>query len=152
MLAAFIGAVNALVWPLLLRVALPFTVATLGLGALVLNPAFLLLAVAVSHRVHLNGLLSAVVVVVLGLTALTTVVGGPFALDRGGELWHRHVVVRQARRTRLAVQTDVPGGVCLEIDGQAHDVLRRALRDGNAPTLARRAHSDHRLERWETDW
>ena len=35
--AAAIGLVNALVWPLLIRVALPFTVLTLGLGVLVLN-------------------------------------------------------------------------------------------------------------------
>jgi hypothetical protein len=32
-------------------------------------------------------------------------------------------------------------------------VLRRALRDGSAPTLARWVHDgDYRLERWETDW
>ena len=30
----------------------------------------------------------------------------------------------------------MPGVLFLEIDGLAHDVLRRALRDGNAPTLA----------------
>ena len=37
--ALAIGLVNALVWPLLIRFALPFTVLTLGLGALVLNGA-----------------------------------------------------------------------------------------------------------------
>ena len=42
-LAVLLGLANALVWPLLLRIALPFTVATLGLGALVLNGALLLL-------------------------------------------------------------------------------------------------------------
>jgi uncharacterized membrane protein YvlD (DUF360 family) len=36
-LALLMGLANALVWPLLVRVALPFTVATLGLGALALN-------------------------------------------------------------------------------------------------------------------
>jgi len=33
-LALLLALANALVWPLLIRVALPFTVATLGLGAL----------------------------------------------------------------------------------------------------------------------
>ena len=43
--------------------------------------------------------------------------------------------------------------VFLEIDGLAHDVLRRAMRDGNAPKLARwLSDGTHRLERWETDW
>ena len=74
------------------------------------------------------------------------------ALDRG-DLWYRHVVRRQLKRAQLAEQTDVPGVVFLEIDGLAHDVLRRALRDGNAPVLARWMHDGgYRLEGWETDW
>jgi uncharacterized membrane protein YvlD (DUF360 family) len=150
-LAVVLGIANALVWPVLVRFALPFTVATLGLGALALNAAFLLAAAQVTDSVHVDGLLSAFVVV-LGMTLLTTIVAGMLALDGGGELWYRHVVVRQAKRTKLAVTSDVPGLVCLEIDGLAHDVLRRALRDGNAPALARWAHDDHRLERWETGW
>ena len=45
--AALIGLFNALVWPLVVRLALPFTVLTLGLGVLVLNGA-VILAVAVA--------------------------------------------------------------------------------------------------------
>jgi uncharacterized membrane protein YvlD (DUF360 family) len=150
-LAVVLGLANALVWPLLLRIALPFTVATLGLGALLLNGALLLLSAAAVEEVHVNDLFSAVVVIV-GLTLITTVVGGLFALDRG-DLWYRHIVRRQLKRSKLAIETDVPGVLFLEIDGLAHDVLQRALRDGNAPALARAVH-DHgyRLEGWETDW
>ena len=40
----------------------------------------------------------------------------------------------------------------LEIDGLALPVLRRAMRDGNAPTMARwLAEDTHRLTEWETD-
>ena len=40
----------------------------------------------------------------------------------------------------------MPGVYFLEIDGLAHDVLRRAIRDGNAPNLARWLHDgSHRL-------
>ena len=47
----------------------------------------------------------------------------------------------------------MPGLVFLEIDGLAYDVLRRALRDGNAPFLARWIHDDgYHLHRWETEW
>src|SRR5205814_8120259 len=35
--AALIGMLNALLWPLILRFALPLTVLTLGLGAVILN-------------------------------------------------------------------------------------------------------------------
>ena len=47
----------------------------------------------------------------------------------------------------------MPGIVFLEIDGLAHDVLRRALRDGNAPTLSHwLREGSHQLVPWETDW
>jgi uncharacterized membrane protein YvlD (DUF360 family) len=150
-LAVVLGLANAVVWPLLLRVALPFTVMTLGLGALVLNAALLLGASALLDDVHVDDLVSAVVVT-LGLTAITTLVGGVFALDRG-DLWYRHIVRRQLKRSKLALHSDVPGLLLLEIDGLAYDVLRRALRDGNAPALARWVHDGgYRLERWETGW
>jgi uncharacterized membrane protein YvlD (DUF360 family) len=150
-LAVVLGVANAVVWPVLLRVALPFTVLTLGLGALILNAAVLLGAAWLLDEVRVGGLPEAVVVT-LGLTAITTVLGGVLALDRG-DLWYRHVVRRQAKRANLVERTEVPGVVFLEIDGLAHDVLRRALRDGNAPVLARWMQDDgYRLRGWETDW
>ena len=62
------------------------------------------------------------------------------------------VVQRIARRQGGAVETDVPGIVYLEIDGLALPVLRRAMRDGNAPNMARWiADGTHALAEWETD-
>jgi uncharacterized membrane protein YvlD (DUF360 family) len=150
-LAVAMGVANAIVWPLIIRVALPFTVLTLGLGALILNGAVLLGVAAIDDRVTIDGLGTALVVV-LGLTALTTAIGGVLALDRG-DTWTRQVIRRQLRRTQLATESDTPGVIFLEIDGLSHDVMRRALRDGNAPALARWvADGTHRLEMWETDW
>src|SRR5204862_3613329 len=46
----------------------------------------------------------------------------------------------------------VPGIIFLEIDGLALPVLRRAMRDGNAPTMARwLADHTYSLTEWETD-
>ena len=47
------------------------------------------------------------------------------------------VTRRIARRLGADGRTDVPGIIFLEIDGLALPVLRRAMRDGNAPTMAR---------------
>ncbi len=149
--AAVVGLLNALVWPFLNRFALPLNVLTLGLGALVINGAFVLLATDVVPGAHLNDLLSGIVVTV-GLTALTALASSLLAIDED-EWWHRNVVQRQARRRGEFVRSDVPGMIFLEIDGLAYDVLRRALRDGNAPTLASWVREGtHDLERWETDW
>ena len=47
------------------------------------------------------------------------------------------VTQRIAKRSGERVQTSAPGIIFLEIDGLALPVLRRAMRDGNAPNMAR---------------
>src|SRR3954447_14563051 len=149
--AALIGLVNALVWPLAIRVLLPVTVLTLGLGVLVLNGGVVLLVSATDAGLEVNGLGAAIAVAIL-LTVVTTAVTAVLAIDDDA-FYYRNVVKRRARRSEGAVETDVPGLLFLEIDGLAHDVLTRAIRDGNAPTLARWVRTgSHRLTRWETDW
>jgi hypothetical protein len=59
---------------------------------------------------------------------------------------------RIARRTGTPTRTDVPGLLCLEIDGLGLPVLLRAMRSGAVPTIARwLAEGSHRLLEWETD-
>jgi uncharacterized membrane protein YvlD (DUF360 family) len=149
--AALIGLLNALVWPTLARFALPLTVLTLGLGALVLNGALVTLAIDALPGAEIEGLFEGVVVTI-AMTAVTAAVFALLAIDED-ESWYRYVVRRQLRRREQAVTSEVPGVLFLEIDGLAHDVLRRAMRDGSAPSLAawlRRG--SHRLRKWETDW
>jgi uncharacterized membrane protein YvlD (DUF360 family) len=149
--AAVAGVVNALAWPAVIRFALPFTVLTLGLGVLALNGLVVLLAAQVLPGVDVDGLLAGVIVALV-LTALTTLVSAVLAIDEEDRV-SRHLVRRAARRSGDVERSDVPGVLFLEIDGLAHEVLRRALRDGNAPALARWLHDgSHRLVRWETDW
>ena len=149
--AAGIGLLNAFVWPLLARLTLPLSVLTLGLGALALNGAMIALLIDVIPGAHVDDWWTGIGVA-LGLAALTALVSALLAIQED-ESWYRNVVRRQARRRGEAVESDVPGVVFLEIDGLAHDVLRRALRDGNAPTLSRwLREGTHRLAGWETDW
>src|SRR3954452_10280188 len=62
------------------------------------------------------------------------------------------VTRRIAKRLGSAPRTDVPGIVFLEIDGLALPVLKRALRDGSAPTMARWiSDQGYHLAEWETD-
>jgi uncharacterized membrane protein YvlD (DUF360 family) len=149
--AALIGLLNAFVWPVIVRVALPLTVLTLGLGAIVLNGALVLATDAIAPGIQVRDLGTGIVVA-LGITIVNTAVTSMLAID-DDDFWYRNFVRRQARRATGATETDVPGLFFIEIDGLAHDVLKRALRDGNAPTLARWIRDgSHRLTRWETDW
>ncbi|HEV2814399.1 MAG TPA: phage holin family protein [Solirubrobacteraceae bacterium] len=149
--AALTAAVNGAIWPIVLRLTLPLTVLTLGFGVLLLNGAVVLLVAALLPGVEVDGLGTAVLVV-LGLTLVTTLVTSILAIDEE-ERVGRHLVRRAVRSARGAEHSDVPGVLFLEIDGLAHSVLRRALRDGNAPALARWIREGtHRLTPWETDW
>ena len=149
--AAAIGLVNALLWPLAIRLLLPITVLTLGLGSLVLNGAVVLLVAALDKGLVVNTL-GAAIVVAFVLTVVNTAVTSLLAID-DDDFFYRNVVKRRARRTAPAVASDAHGLLFLEIDGLAHDVVLRAMRDGNAPTMARWLRDgSHRLTRWETDW
>jgi uncharacterized membrane protein YvlD (DUF360 family) len=148
--AAGIGLLNAFIWPLLARFTLPLSVLTLGLGALALNGLLVALVIDAVPGAHVDDWGTGIVLVV-GLTVLTALLSALLAIQED-ESWYRNVVRRQARR-RDRIESDVPGIVFLEIDGLAHDVLRRALRDGNAPTLSRWIREGtHHLAGWETDW
>jgi hypothetical protein len=62
------------------------------------------------------------------------------------------VVQRVAKRQGGGTASNEPGIIYLEIDGLALPVLRKAMRDGNAPTMARwLSGGTHRLVEWETD-
>jgi uncharacterized membrane protein YvlD (DUF360 family) len=149
--AAVIGLLNAFVWPLLARLALPLTVLTLGIAALVLNGVLVTFAIDLLPRAEVARVADGIVITIV-LTAVTAAVYSLLAIDED-EAWYRNVVRRQARLRGEVVETDVPAVLFLEIDGLAHDVLLRALQDGSAPHLASWVRGgSHRLQQWETDW
>ncbi len=152
-LAAVLGLLNVLVWPLLIRVALPFTVMTLGFGVLFLNGVFVWLASDIlAGSVRINGLWTAIVVA-FGLTLINNAVTLFLGID-DDNLYYREVIKRHARRSKeAAAPSGVPGVLFLEIDGLAHAVLVRAMRDGSAPTMAAWLRSgSHSMIEWECDW
>jgi len=126
-------------------------VLTLGLGVIVLNGAMVLLVAAIEPGLKVSSLLAGIVVA-LGVTIVNVAVTSLLAID-DDDFWYRNVARRQARRIGKQERTDVPGLFFIEIDGLAHDVLARAIRDGNASVMARwLREGSHRLTRWETDW
>jgi putative membrane protein len=153
---AAIGVLNALLWPLLSYLILPFAVLTLGFLSLILNAGLVLLAGELVTGFQVEGLWPAVWLT-LGLTAINTILSSLLTLDDDNS-WYRNVVQRRMRRRgrRIAggqpADSAVPGILFLELDGLALPVLARAIRGGYMPTLAHWLESgSHRLVGWETD-
>ena len=143
---ALIALLNALLWPVLIRLLLPLTVFTFGLGSLVLNAAIVLLAVQLvdGDAPGFNDAVVVAFVLSVGLTVLAPV------LSIDDDARQLRLVRRRARRRREP--TDVPGVILFEIDGLAEAVLRLAVREGNAPTMARwLEEGSRRVVPWECD-
>ena len=149
--AAVIAALNAIIPPLLAALRLPLMLLT-GLVLILVADALMLLAAdrITDHDLQIDSFWSAlgVAFVASAVTVVLDVVLG----TNDDDTYTLRVIQRIARRSGERVVTDAPGVVFLEIDGLALPVLRRALRDGNAPNMARWVEEGtHRLAEWETD-
>jgi uncharacterized membrane protein YvlD (DUF360 family) len=144
--AAIVTALNAII---LAALRLPLTLVLGFLLVLLADAAILRLAADLTDgilRVDSFGWALLAALVVAAVSVVLAVVLG------SDDTYSLRVAKRIARRQGIFASTDVPGIVYLEIDGLALPVLRRAMRDGNAPTMARWLADDtHRLTEWETD-
>lgn len=147
-IALAFGLLSAVLWPLILRVALPVALYTLGIGSFLLLGAALLALSFVIPGVVITDLGTAVVVVV-AMSAVAALVSSVLGLDED-ELFYR----RTARRSPDGAPDDRPPGVLfLQVDGLGYETVRRAVRDGDMPTFARwLAQGSHALTSWHCDW
>ncbi len=146
-----LGLLNAFVWPVLSRFTLRISVLTLGLFGLMLNGLVVALAMLSMPWLQIDGLEEALAITftLAGLTALASAL---LAIDEDST-WYLNVVQTQAKIRGDQTTSEVPGIIFLEIDGLAHDVLRRGLANGSAPTINKLVREGgFRLEEWETDW
>jgi uncharacterized membrane protein YvlD (DUF360 family) len=151
LVALLIAVLNVILAPLVGAIRLPYTVATSFLMMLVLDAVFLLVADRISEgAVTIDGFGSALVaaLVISAVSTALEVIAG----SNDDDAYTIRVIQRIARKSGERVVTEVPGILFLEIDGLAKPVLQRAMRDGNAPTMARwLADGSHGFLEWETD-
>jgi uncharacterized membrane protein YvlD (DUF360 family) len=140
---------NAVIPPVLAALRLPATLVTGFLLVLLADAGILLLTDALTDgilRVDSFGWAFLAALVVAAVSVVLDVFLG------SDDTYSIRIAQRIGRRQGIIAATDVPGIVYLEIDGLALPVLRRAMRDGNAPNMARwLAEGTHRLAEWETD-
>ena len=145
-----IAILNAIVPPIIAALRIPF-MALLGFVVVLLVDAALLEAASRIRPEALTvdnfgwALLAALVASAVGVV-LDVIFG-----TNDDDTYSLRVVRRIAKR-QGGTRTDIPGVIFLEIDGLALPVLRRAMRDGSAPTMASwLASGTHRIVEWEPD-
>lgn len=145
-----IGLLNALLWPILSRVFLPFAVFTAGLFFLFLNGVIIYLASLLVDGFDVNTIGTAILASV-GITAINIILSTLFTIDDDAS-YYRNVVRRRVRKQGKVEESDIPGIFFLEIDGLATPVLQKAMEQGYAPTMKRwLEEGNHKLIHWETD-
>ena len=135
LVAAIVAVLNAVIPPVLAALRLPLMLVLGFLLVLVADALMLQIAANVTDGVLTVdnfgwALLAALVVAAVSLVFAVV-------LGTGDDTYAMRVAQRIARRQGIIADTDVPGIVYLEIDGLALPVLRRAMRDGYAPNMAR---------------
>ena len=142
---------NALLPPLIAALRLPVTLLLGFVLVLLVDAAILLAADKLTDGDLSVGNFGTALLVAL-VTSAVGVVLEVILGSNDDDTYTLRVIQRIARRSGERVVSDVPGILFLEIDGLALPVLRRAMRDGNAPTMARwLASGTHRIAEWETD-
>jgi uncharacterized membrane protein YvlD (DUF360 family) len=151
LVSAVVAVLNAVIPPILAALRLPLTLVVGFLLVLIADALILLVAANLDVT---DGALSVdnfgwALLASLVVAAVSVVLAVALGSQDGSSI---RIAQRIARRQGLIASTDVPGIIFLEIDGLALPVLKRAMRDGNAPTMARwLADEDYRLTEWETD-
>jgi uncharacterized membrane protein YvlD (DUF360 family) len=151
LVAAAVAVINAVLPPIVAAVRLPFTlllgfVLVLLIDALALRLAHDALPEYITVASFGDALLAALIMAAISIT-LEVILG-----VNDDDRYSLRVTRRVARRQGVAAHTGTPGIIFLEIDGLAAPVLRRAMRDGSAPTMARWiADGGYELVEWEPD-
>ena len=132
--AAIVAALNAVIPPVLAALRLPLTLVLGFLLVLIADALILLIAAELTDGVLEVDNFGWALLAALVVAAVSVVLAVFLGSDDTSSI---RIAQRIARRQGIIASTDVAGIVYLEIDGLALPVLRRAMRDGNAPTMAR---------------
>ncbi|MBQ6813718.1 MAG: phage holin family protein [Methanobrevibacter sp.] len=143
----FISLINAILWPLLTRIFMPFLVLTFGIGSLILN-GLLLQFVGPLFDIYVSG--PAIILAPLAMAFISTSLSALLTIEDDSSYYRS--VLRDAEKKRKSDVRDYPGLIIVEIDGLACDILKEAMDDDCMPALKSMIDDgSHTLREWETD-
>ena len=143
----FISIVNAILWPILTKILMPFLVLTFGIGTLIMN-GILLEFFAPLFNITVEG--TAIILTPLAMAFVTTLLSALLTIDDEGSYYRS--VYRDAKKKRKGEIKNYPGLIIIEIDGLAHNVLKEAIDKNLMPTVKSLIETEnHTLREWETD-
>lgn len=168
--------INALFWPILARIFLPFLVYTIGIGSLLLNAGIIWVISLFLPTLSIDGY--ALIIVPLGIAVIHTILTSILTLGNEDE-YYNFIIRRKKIRYNddyftngevdynqfhdnyneknninheNSTQVNEPGLIIIEIDGLAKDILEEAIEKGHMPTLAKwKEDKSHKIKEWETD-
>ena len=146
-IAFLVGIVNALLWPILTRILMPFLVFTFGIGSLVLNGFILEFFSSHSGAFEIEGV--GIILAPLSMAAITTLIS--YILTVEDDANYYRLVLKRANKKRKKPVKDYPGVIIIEIDGLAHEVLLEAIDKGYMNFTKSLVNNSHILRQWETD-
>ncbi|MEN6329697.1 MAG: phage holin family protein [Methanobacteriaceae archaeon] len=148
MAAGAVGLLNALFWPILSRILLPFMVFTVGIGALLLNALLLWIAGNFLLGFSIQG--PALILTPIAMAACTALLSAALTIDDDAT-YYRSVISKDVKKGEKT-KYHKPGVIFLEIDGLAESILKEALIKGHMPTLKSWLDQEsHKITPWETD-
>ncbi|WP_304088776.1 alkaline phosphatase family protein [Methanobrevibacter ruminantium] len=140
--------VNAILWPLLSYFSLRFIVVTLGFGTFLIDGILLYIISLFIPSVHISGIALFSVPLLIGL--ISSLVSLVLNIDDDDSYYHN--ILEKEMKAIYPKTNEKEGFIFLEIDGLSHHTLRKALENGDMPTLSKwLSDGSHKLARWETD-
>ena len=140
--------VNAILWPLLSYFSLRFIVVTLGFGTFLIDGILLYFISLFIPGVYISGIALFSVPLLIGL--ISSLVSLVLNIDDDDSYYHN--ILEKEMKAIYTKPNEKEGFIFLEIDGLSYNTLRKALENGDMPTLRKWLEDgSHELVEWETD-
>ena len=140
--------VNALLWPILSYFSLRFIVLTLGFGTFLIDGILLYFISLFIPGVNIHGI--SLFFIPLLIALISSLVSIILNIDDDSSYYHN--ILEKEMKAIYTKPIEDDGFIFLEIDGLSYSTLKKALNNGDMPTLSKWLESGtHKLTKWETD-